>query len=535
MSNINLLHFRENPDNLSIKDLAYILKGIFLSFKRSYEIFFKDVSCFIEIYLHGRRGRISSHSSEKEKKNISELLPLNSSFNISYSLFTQGNTQLEQLLMKKQCFGAENKLLNKLAGLKSKGIRSQRSQLDMDLMNPLNPLEKSAGNYLKSNMKSIQSANLEDRQADLELDFQFSNSKEIFSNFIDFNFPNENQEEGIKKIFEELATLKREEKENQNFGVNFPKLFDLNKEFNLVNKIVKNRKQIPNFPFDVENSEESKFNDTLTYIKSKANIKKLRKGKFEKNYCKILLDYEKEKFEKELNMNQHYPELFFIAEFPFSYKLCEEEGEGAKKNNTNSIKYESIQQFRGGKELNESSNKRSLDSSALFSNLSLQEVFEGSGNKKILNRTNFNLFDNEEFKNNMIIEEDSNFNLNTLQINTFKPPFYGNKDLEFHNPYFENEDIIFNSTEKEKRLIDSIGEEVYSFIKKKIDTRSKGKKEILLTSLFIKLKENLQFSNQFTKELQLESITFYQLLLQSQTNNLNLTQEECFGKIFISV
>src|SRR5690348_9079518 len=55
----------------------------------------------------------------------------------------------------------------------------------------------------------------------------------------------------------------------------------------------------------------------------------------------------------------------------------------------------------------------SLDSSILLSNISLNEVFESD--KKLLNKTssllnNFNL-------DNIILEEDSNFNLNTFDHN----------------------------------------------------------------------------------------------------------------------
>jgi hypothetical protein len=86
-------------------------------------------------------------------------------------------------------------------------------------------------------------------------------------------------------------------------------------------------------------------------------------------------------------------------------------------------------------------NRRSIDSSALLSNLSLSEVFEQSTDKKLLHKSNI-LHDTLIPQNNIILEEDSNFNLNTFSMN-LKSNF-NQCELEFPQAEEEIEEVLFN-------------------------------------------------------------------------------------------
>ena len=93
-------------------------------------------------------------------------------------------------------------------------------------------------------------------------------------------------------------------------------------------------------------------------------------------------------------------------------------------------------------------NRKSIDSTVLLSNISLNEVFEQSTDKKLLYKSNlFNDNLNVVHENNIILEEDSNFNLNTFSLNLKNNNnFSTNYDFE----YPQNEVIeIANDTDQD--------------------------------------------------------------------------------------
>lgn len=83
-------------------------------------------------------------------------------------------------------------------------------------------------------------------------------------------------------------------------------------------------------------------------------------------------------------------------------------------------------------------NRRSIDSSLLMSNLSLNEVFEKSTDKQLLNKTT--LFNDTLIPPNIILEEDSNVNLNTFSMNL--KSHLNNFDLEFPQEEEKEEDSL---------------------------------------------------------------------------------------------
>lgn len=86
------------------------------------------------------------------------------------------------------------------------------------------------------------------------------------------------------------------------------------------------------------------------------------------------------------------------------------------------------ERFRYDKDISTAKKRRSLDSSTILSNISLSEVFE-STDKKLLNKTSY-FNENLNLPDNIIIEEDSNFNLNTFSLNMKNN--LNNMDLDFN-------------------------------------------------------------------------------------------------------
>ncbi len=84
-------------------------------------------------------------------------------------------------------------------------------------------------------------------------------------------------------------------------------------------------------------------------------------------------------------------------------------------------------------------NRRSIDSSLLMSNLSLNEVFEKSTDKQLLNKTT--LFNDSLIPPNIILEEDSNVNINTFSMN-LKSHLNNNLELEFPQEEIKEEDYL---------------------------------------------------------------------------------------------
>lgn len=65
--NVNLNSLKENADTLPLRITAYLVKGLFLLFKRNYELFAKDVDSFIEIYIQGKKKKTTyMHRQPKE-------------------------------------------------------------------------------------------------------------------------------------------------------------------------------------------------------------------------------------------------------------------------------------------------------------------------------------------------------------------------------------------------------------------------------------------------------------------------------------
>jgi hypothetical protein len=77
-----------------LRILAYLLKGIFLVFRKKYETLFKDLQCFIEIYINGRKKHVL-----EEKKIIETTKEDNGAITgIFHSLLSDSGNQLSNII-----------------------------------------------------------------------------------------------------------------------------------------------------------------------------------------------------------------------------------------------------------------------------------------------------------------------------------------------------------------------------------------------------------------------------------------------------
>jgi hypothetical protein len=144
-----------------------------------------------------------------------------------------------------------------------------------------------------------------------------------------------------------------------------------------------------------------------------------------------------------------------------------------------------------------STNRKSETKSKMLSNISLSEVFD-STNKKLITKNDLLL----NLDNNIILEEDSIFNLNTLSL------IRTNLNLEF--PEINEED----KTNYYDEVLTNIIQELENDI---IDLR-------LIT-------HNIHNSYSDIDFREILSYSFYNMLIIAQNEDIALTQNEPFGNI----
>jgi hypothetical protein len=222
-----------------------------------------------------------------------------------------------------------------------------------------------------------------------------------------------------------------------------------------------------------------------------------------------------------------------IVNKDYSDIISEEEEEidnSQDKSNLNNT-YETAGKYRFEKETSTATahKRKSIDSSNILSNISLQEVFDSS--MKLINKNNTNeLFYNEN--NNIIIEEDSNLNLNTLSLN-LRTNLNNNFDLEFED---ENEnEIIYNNFNNNLFNIDLIKEELENVFQnlKKRKRKSVRRSYFTIPTIAEEIKSNMNIKSLDFPMNELESIIFYQSLLSAQAGKIEILQEKPFDNLYM--
>jgi hypothetical protein len=100
-------------DEFSLKILAYIIKGFFITIKRSYESFANDLEAFIEMNIKGINKKPRKKEIKTEEKEKGENLENAFTFQ-NLSLFSE-NTQFEKFLSDTNMTDRINKTLKKIS------------------------------------------------------------------------------------------------------------------------------------------------------------------------------------------------------------------------------------------------------------------------------------------------------------------------------------------------------------------------------------------------------------------------------------
>ena len=146
---------------------------------------------------------------------------------------------------------------------------------------------------------------------------------------------------------------------------------------------------------------------------------------------------------------------FFDEVSDKAFEETEENENSENDKDTNNFP-ETAEKFRFEKEFSTSKIRKSIESHYILSNLSLQDVFN-STNKKLLDK-NSHIF--HEPNGNIILEEDSNFNLNTFNLKTN----FNNFEFEYAN--VQDNQMQYAEDSRNIIKLENIQEELLNFIKR---------------------------------------------------------------------
>jgi hypothetical protein len=495
--------------------------------KRSYEIYCKEIQSFVEFYLSGKKRKPvekakDQSKEEKKEKNASGMrLSLHG---LNFSLLSE-NSDYETFL---------NQYGSKL--VKGKRILADEGKHESKMPLKNQTMEKSLVKSLLEGDTEFE-PNIATFDMDKEkIDVNFTYNRDLFSNYINFDLEgiqvenNQFEEDKIEnqvEVDQIKSTIKSIKDEIKKRGANADVL-----NLTLKKKIFIRDKNLKNFQFDEIIEEEINLSElTKEELNDKKNFKKLSISLFTKHVNNLIFIDEMENFISQLNLVPHgLKDLNNLKDAIHSTFLNEREekllDDSQKHNGINKSQNEEISQksisenFR----FDTTNKKKSLDSSALLSNISLQEVFDTS--KKLLNMNNnrtSNIFNFDDNPKGIIVEEDSNFNMNTMNLRTN----FNNFELDYHN---NQEDVVPEEESASCKInMELVSEEVsrYLLVKKK-------RKSINIVIDLFEISNIIkdQLGNMIKlKNTELESIVFYQMLLIAQNINLNLSQEGSFERI----
>lgn len=520
-----------------------MLKGIFLSFRRIYHHLYKSTELFISVYGKGKNKKEKEEDKIESKSNLkiksksiikANDVPILSSYGLSilseasnYSLLKnriQNNSNNSTLLLSSQkhnnfydnSTGSQHKMIEKLL-LSSKGKQnysskhsfiSKGNELGEEIQNPFdNGISAIKKDNMNSNSK-IQEMN-EIKLDNNTLNFNNEQNKEgELSNFINFDF--DFHDDIHQSIQEDKTNVVNQNNITHNNPYNTPikielteKLFQstLLKEKSRIHKLFtdqKTNKKISKKKLDYDNQVEFTL---LNNFDSKEN----EEESYQKLYNKLVdLIYIKEDFEnfKKSISAVKFDKNLIVNETFFNLN------ESSQPYINSSIRNEKLRH----------DNSASLENSnSIISNLSLKDVFDTT--KKLINKTsNFIAY---PLENGVIEEEDSNFNLNSMNTFNLKSNLnnidFGN-NLNNDDLYEEIQDEI-----KEKKQMFNIEEAVNEKI-----TEHKNNLPIniekLSKQIYSKINHNISTKEQI-------STIFYNILMVSQKKNIDLTQTTNFGEI----
>ncbi len=339
--------------------------------------------------------------------------------------------------------------------------------------NFLNKLIEKSTKKIRDDIAEEFKENLMDDHIRIEEDFQLNNSRDLFSNFINFDIrPLERTRNDDMAIVKDIYQQEHDEPPKTEIK---PRRNDLELLTKTYEKVLKTRAKLTN-----DNNRKKLLYDHKILLDSD-DFDIEGKSKLPPYATRILIVNELDKFKDTLNI---IPILEDLLDTDFEENIEEFRDELPETQSK-------IENFRA-------SNRKSEAKSKILSNISLGEVFE-STNKKLMTKNDLLL----NLDNNIILEEDSVFNLNTLSL------LRTNLNLEF--PEINEEE---NSTTYHHEVITNI--------------RNGLKGDLIDLN---EITENIHCSFPEYEKKEILSYSFYNLLIIAQNEDVNITQNKYFGDI----
>jgi len=293
-----------------------VIKGIFLILKRSYETYHKELQTFIEIYINGRKKKFLKEEEEISSKNLKNSKTSKFSHNLQakdhifsslnkFSLLSEDSAYLNE---SSRIFQMNSESTNKKGKIylqihkpidnfkkEEKFLTEKKTELskysNKHKHPTLNMNNDASTNLLYQHENELENFNQNSDNFNIfsereQLDLNFIYSKDLFSNFINFNL------EEIRK-----ETAEKENLQSKSFHDNNQNLFEdqeeknnqpVNKQENSKTEDFSNmdsgkflfNKKKPNTKFKILSSdkEDAIQMDTKTaYLESSTEIKNFRK------------------------------------------------------------------------------------------------------------------------------------------------------------------------------------------------------------------------------------------------------------------
>ena len=340
------------------------------------------------------------------------------------------------------------------------------------------------------------------------------NHQEVLSDFVDFNIDNnisdnkENVNPNVNNIIKENISEKRsnnkqiEDSELKYQSSLIKEKMDFEKYLQKNSKLKKSRLKFINLKLEKDNIIDYDITKILPKKNTLHNKEIIEKLKTEYYTIKDFINFKSSLSTEMNNINS----ITYNNIFPLS-NIFGSQINYSEKN------LSSLYDKRRGIDSFENSHSQSL---SIMSNLSIKNVFDGK---------NINVFNKTLPNNTIIIEEESNLNITSVHTINLKSTL---------NDIVDG-DIYYNNIQSNLHDIKEIAEENNNelIIQILLDEINKIKinDEISILNLSNKLYNDNYIRDNINDYKEKISQTFYNLLLVSQENNIDIIQEINFGKI----
>jgi hypothetical protein len=223
-------------NDLSLKILAYIIKGFFLTIKKSYENFSRDLDIFIDVNVHGLKPKL-----KKIKDGVNDMVG-----NLNSITLISDNTQFDRIMTNPIIATQINKTLKKISNFHLLNLDKKIGNVDFSAMT-----DEEKRDYLKKNFIQALTDNLTQEINNLNMNLE--SSTENFANMINFNMGNLNDDIEMEEVYNgpninvddsedfRLEFISEKKVKHGNAGLKFDEKleFNVDKFLNRLNKLDK--------------------------------------------------------------------------------------------------------------------------------------------------------------------------------------------------------------------------------------------------------------------------------------------------------